>query len=125
MGLKVLAGDFQGDGWLYTLDTKQQPMFLKPDGLAGALTHRGEKVLLPGNIESLDVVTEENKKRFVGAAGWGLVGAAALGPLGALAGVLAGGRTKEVVVAVALKSGQRFLAQVDPATHKRLLALSF
>lgn len=81
-------------------------------------------VELTGNIQSLEIITEENKKKFIGTAGWGLVGAVALGPLGLLAGVLAGGNKKEICVACELKTGQKFIAVCDPKTHKKLLKAS-
>lgn len=119
--MKVIAGDFQEkDGWVFT----NLGMIFGRRTSPGAMTF-SEKVPLEGNVESVQVVTEDNKKSLMGAAGWGAVGALALGPVGLLAGLLGGGRHKEVVVAVTLKDGRRFLATVDPSTHKRLLALAF
>jgi hypothetical protein len=46
------------------------------------------------------LVTEENKKKFLSSAGWGLVGGALLGPVGLVAGALAGGNRKEISFAV-------------------------
>ena len=76
-------------------------------------------------IESVELVTEENQKKFVGSAGWGLVGLATLGPLGGLAGVLAGGNKKEVCFACKLKDGRNFLATADSRTYQAFLAASF
>jgi hypothetical protein len=73
-------------------------------------------------IKSADLVTEENKKSFVGAAGWGLVGDMAFGPLGMLAGVLLGGNKKEVCVAVEFYDGRRCMVITDPSGYQKLKA---
>ena len=69
-------------------------------------------------------MTEENKKKFLSSAGWGLVGAALFGPVGLLAGALAGGNRKEIAFAVYLKDGRKFLAVADPKTYQQIVAAS-
>jgi len=81
----------------------------------------GEKLY----VESVELVTEENKKKFVGAGGWGLVGVLTLGPLGALAGILTGGNQTEVCFAVRSKNGKKFLAKGDLKLYQKLLAEAF
>lgn len=78
---------------------------------------------LAGNIASIQPVTEENKKSFIGKAGWGLVGGLALGGVGAIAGLLAGGNKKEIVIAITMKSGENIMATVDQDTFKWLLGI--
>jgi hypothetical protein len=63
------------------------------------------------DIESVVVATEENLKSMGGAIGWGLVGGLALGGIGALAGILAGGRSKDVTFICKLKDGRKFMAK--------------
>jgi len=77
---------------------------------------------LKGNISSVEMVTEANKKKFIGAAGWGLVGLAALGPVGALAGVLVGGNKKEVCFACYLKDGRKILVKADAGLYQKIVA---
>lgn len=78
---------------------------------------------LVGNIASLQTVTEENKKSFIGKAGWGLVGGVALGGVGAIAGLIAGGNKKEIVIALSMKTGENVMATVDQDTFKWLLGI--
>ena len=70
-------------------------------------------------------VTEENKKRIISATGWGVVGGLTFGPLGALAGLVFGGRRKEYCVACYLNDGRKFLAVVDNEGYKSLLSTCF
>jgi hypothetical protein len=77
------------------------------------------------NIETVDIITEENQKNFIGAAGWGLVGSLALGPLGLISGVLAGGNKKQILIACKLKDGSKFIAEVDSTLYKAILSNSF
>ena len=87
-------------------------------------TYPFKYVPIVGNIANITQVTEENKKSFTGSAAWGLVGALALGGIGALAGVLAGGNSKELLVAIQLKSGENILGTVDMETFKWLVGVA-
>lgn len=62
-------------------------------------------------IASFDVVTSENRASFFGKVGWGAVGAVALGPIGLLAGVLAGGNKKDRVMAFEFSDGRKALVK--------------
>lgn len=77
------------------------------------------------DIKNIEIVTEETKKKFIGSAGWGLVGGLALGPLGLIAGILAGGNKKEILIACELKNDKRFIAIVDSKLYKNLLSVSY
>lgn len=79
---------------------------------------------LVGNIDNIEVVTEENKKKFISSAGWGLLGGALLGPIGLIAGALAGGNKKEIAFSVFLKDGRKFLAIADIKTYQAIVAAS-
>jgi hypothetical protein len=61
-------------------------------------------------IESIEIVTEENATRIGGLVGWGVAGATLLGPVGLLAGLLRGGKGKDVTFICKLKDGRKFLA---------------
>ncbi len=80
-------------------------------------------VSLAGNIASIQPITEDNKKSIIGKAGWGVAGALALGGVGALAGVLAGGNKKEMLIAMEMKSGEKIVADVNSDTFKMLYGL--
>jgi hypothetical protein len=75
-------------------------------------------------IKSVELVTSQNQKKFVGAAGWGLVGMAVLGPVGGLAGVLASGNRTQICFACQLHNGRRFLATADSKVYEAFLAAS-
>lgn len=82
-----------------------------------------EEVLLK-DIQ-FEIATEENVKKMTGTIGWGAVGAIALGPVGLMAGLLLGGRKKEVTFIGQISDGRRFLATTDNATYVKLCAGSF
>ena len=77
------------------------------------------------NIEREEIMTEESKKSFIGAAGIGIVGGFFLGPLGLIPGALAGGNNKEVCFACYLKDGKKFMAVTDPKVYQKIAALAF
>ena len=84
-----------------------------------------KETILNNNIEKIELMTEEKAKSFLGAAGLGIVGGLVLGPLGALAGVLAGGNKKEICFACYLKDGKKFMAVSDAKTYQKIAALAF
>jgi hypothetical protein len=77
------------------------------------------------DVEEVSVATEENVKRVGGTVGWGAVGAIALGPIGLLAGLLLGGRGKDVTFILKLKDGRKMLATTDSKTFTKLAAMAF
>lgn len=74
-------------------------------------------------LDKVQVITEENKKSIISATGWGMLGGITFGPLGALAGLVFGGRYKEHYIACYLKDGRKFLAIVDNEALIRLKSL--
>jgi hypothetical protein len=54
-----------------------------------------------------------------------VAGAVLLGPLGLLAGVLVGGRKKEITFVAKLKDGRKFLGTPDSKTFTQLQAAVF
>ncbi|MFN3474053.1 MAG: hypothetical protein ACK4ZW_08415 [Blastomonas sp.] len=76
-------------------------------------------------IASVDIATEESVKRVGGTVGWGVAGAVVLGPIGLLAGLLIGGRGKDVTFVAVLKDGRKMLATTDAKTFTRLQAAVF
>ncbi len=76
-------------------------------------------------IETIETASEESVKRLGGTVGWGLVGGALLGPVGLLAGLLAGGRGKDVTFVAKFKDGRKLLATTDNKTFTALQAACF
>jgi proteasome assembly chaperone (PAC2) family protein len=83
------------------------------------------KVDLAEKLNKVEIVTEENKKSIISATGWGILGGITFGPLGALTGLVFGGRRKEHYVACYLNDGRKFLAVVDSEALLRLQSLCF
>jgi len=114
MTIKVHAGDWGettagfGPGWT----GKYRIIF--PKGVFAT----GNQYFVDTDISSCEVVTEENKKRLLGTAGWGAAGAVLLGPVGLLAGLLLGGKGKDVTFVCEFKDGKRILATTDDKTFK-------
>lgn len=74
-------------------------------------------------IENVELLTEENKKRILSALGWGAAGLL-IHPVGAVAGLVFGGRTKEVSYVIYLTDGRNYLVKSDVGTFQRVKALS-
>lgn len=77
------------------------------------------------SLRSVQLASEESVKKMAGAVGWGAVGALALGPIGLLAGVLAGGNKKKVTFIAEFKDGRKLLASTDSKTFTQIQAACF
>lgn len=84
----------------------------------------GETIPL-SELESIEVASEESVKKIGGTIGWGAAGALVLGPVGLLAGLLLGGKKKEVTFVAKLKDGRKFLATADSGIFTKLKAAVF
>ena len=114
--IKVLAGDFiKGDGQFswgsLVLKTK-------------AHSWVGETIAA-SELETVEVATEESVKKIGGTVGWGVAGAVLLGPAGLLAGLLLGGRKKEITFVARFKDGRKLMATTDSKTFTKLQAACF
>ncbi|MDD5211465.1 MAG: hypothetical protein PHV62_03555 [Sulfuricurvum sp.] len=113
----VHAGDFlEGDGELgmfsvLQLKTKEHPWV-------------GESIHL-SMLETVDMANEENVKKVAGTVGWGVAGAVVLGPVGLLAGLLLGGKKKDITFIAKFKDGRKLLATTDSKTFTKLQAAVF
>ena len=81
-----------------------------------------DRYVFKRDIAKVEPASEENVKRLGGTLGWGAAGGLLLGPVGLLAGLLAGGRHKEVTFICVFKDGKRIFATADNKTYVRLLA---
>jgi hypothetical protein len=114
--IKVHAGDFlKADGQL-----SFGSLVLKTDA------HRilGESIPLAA-LDSVEIATEESVKKLGGTLGWGVAGGVLLGPVGLLAGLLTGGRKKEVTFVAKFKDGRKFMGTTDSKSFTKLQAACF
>jgi hypothetical protein len=75
--------------------------------------------------KEVGIATEENVKKLGGTVGWGIAGGLLLGPVGLLAGLLMGGRKKEVTFVCKFKDGRKFLGTTDSKTWTEIMAARF
>jgi len=76
-------------------------------------------------VDILEIASEENVKKMGGTVGWGIAGAALLGPLGLLAGLLLGGKSKQVTFICQFKDGRKFLAIAHQKIYTKIQAAIF
>lgn len=100
--MKVLGGDWPA-GCNVSLQQHKIPELL----FKGSLW-KGVPV---DQIESAELVTQENHTSILAKIGWGAIGAGAFGPVGLLAGVLGGGNRTSMVMAVKFKDGRSVLLE--------------
>ena len=120
--IKVHAGDIDKGTWQFT------GMFGTSIMTRASTTGhmwKGETYNFATDVERVEMLDEEKVKKLAGTAGWGLVGAALLGPLGAIGGILLGGNKKEVVFACYFKDGRKFMATTDSKTFTKISAALF
>lgn len=79
---------------------------------------------LRGRVAAVQAIREEEGKSFLKATAAGLAGGALVGPVGALAGVAAGGNTSQMLFMVTTHQGAQFLAKGDPKIYELLVAES-
>lgn len=113
---KVLGGDFPSNTNYSGLMGIHQ--LIIPTGF-----FKSDSVMLDHHIVEIEQITEENKTSVLGKAGWGTVGALALGPLGFLAGVFLGGKSQSVYFVCKLDDGRQFMAEADKATYMEIYSV--
>ena len=116
--MKIHAGDFGKGTGSYIFGSFGFP-WQPGDGFSAG------KSRPVSDLRSIDVATEDSVKRIGGTVGWGVVGATLLGPVGLLAGLIAGGRGKDVTFVAQFKDGTKFLATVDAKTYTKIQASLF
>lgn len=118
--LKVHAGDFTTGKNSQFLNG----VFLMDTGKRGFFGVKWERIPAT-ELAEVEEASEESVKRLGGTVGWGLAGAALLGPVGLLAGLLAGGRGKDVTFAATFKDGRRLLASAPAKAFTAMRAKVF
>lgn len=76
-------------------------------------------------LATVEVASEDSVKKIGGTIGWGVAGALVLGPVGMLAGLLVGGKKKEVTFIATFKDGRKLMATTDNGTFIKLQAAVF
>lgn len=122
MLMKILGGDWPAG---HNAALKRAHFTLRIEGVQLWRSALSSDVMPLDQIESVDLVTQENKTSVLGKAGWGAVGAIALGPLGLLAGVLGGGNKSMMIMAVKFKNGRKVLLQGKSKDMQPLLGAAF
>lgn len=115
--IKIHAGDFPRGKASFAFSSITFP-WKAGDGFGG------ESVSL-SELAEVDQASEASVKRIGGTVGWGVVGAAVLGPLGMLAGLVAGGKGQDITFVAKLKDSRKFLATADSKTFNKLKAAVF
>lgn len=82
---------------------------------------RGETISA-ARIASLEIADEETTRSFLGTAGMAALGTVLLGPVGLLAGALAGGKKKSVTFIAEFNDGRQLLATTDSGTFTAIRA---
>lgn len=122
--LKVHAGDFitispshlYVKGWgggagTFLLATQERQFKLK-----------NTESILSSELEYLALASEENVKRLGGTIGWGTLGGLLLGPAGLLAGLLLGGKNKNITFLAKFMDGRKMVASTDQKTWAEIQA---
>lgn len=81
-------------------------------------------IVRPNQITRLEIATEDSIKSMTGTLGWGAAGGLILGPIGLLAGLLLGGKKKEIAFICQLSDGRKFMAITEPRYFQQLQALT-
>ncbi len=110
----VHAGDFEGEGIVVS-----KSLYIKSKA-----TNKKESILFQ-QFETVDIASEDTVKKAGGTIGWGAVGALTLGPVGMLAGLLLGGKKKEVTFVATLKDGRKLMATTNNKSFVQLQAAVF
>lgn len=114
--IKVHAGDFLKEDGNFSFGSLQ--LKTKEHWIIGEIIHSSE-------LKVVEAASEESVKRIGGTVGWGVAGAAILGPVGLLAGLLAGGRGKDVTFVAEFKDGRKLMGTTDSKTFTALKAACF
>ena len=85
---------------------------------------KSRKVSLNDHLTAVEHITEENTYSILGKAGWGTLGAIALGPVGLLAGLVLGGNSVELCCACKLDTGEEFLVSCETEECQKLKSLA-
>ena len=109
--IKILAGDFPKGNCDYIAGNFNFGLFTKN--------------ISDKQLDTVEIATEESVKRIGGTIGWGITGGVVLGHVGLLAGLLLGGKGKNITFVAQFKNGKKFMASTDSKTFSKLQAITF
>ena len=114
---EVLAGDWKtGPAGIATKMNGSLKQLVLPKGWL-----RYDRIK-PHQIESVEIITQENQTSVIGKVAWGAAGSVALGGLGLLAGVVGGGNKNKATAIVTLVDGRSALVSGDSRSIQLLAA---
>lgn len=116
--IKVHAGSFREKGSHQYLN---RFFLMETNSKKFGIIDRREKIHV-SNLAELEIASEENVKKMAGTVGWGIAGGLVLGPVGLLAGLLMGGKKKEVTFVAKFKDNRKMLATTDNKTYLQITA---
>jgi hypothetical protein len=125
----IHAGDMnKGEGMVRTIPKpllSKKPygrQFILPNskGKLGIM-HKNEDLLWPHDFAEIEIASEEAVIRMGGTIGWGAAGAALLGPVGLLAGLLLGGKKDEVTFVAKLNDGRKLMGVMEKKDYSVVL----
>jgi|ETNmetMinimDraft_13_1059891.scaffolds.fasta_scaffold19951_2 hypothetical protein len=113
-------------GWLkiqYSSDEDSIPTWKQWALMGNYLKYNNKNTyrIFLNKVTTIDIITEENKKKVMGTLVGGAAGLLLLGPLGAIGGLLLGGNKNMVNIAVGLNDDRHFVASCTAKTHLALL----
>ncbi len=79
---------------------------------------------LKENISAVELINQKNQSSFLGKVGWGILGNALFGGVGAIAGVLCGGNETALICAIEVYPSWKLVAQLDEEAYKDLRSLA-
>jgi len=120
--IKVLAGDLDNGSWEYSSMFGTSVMSRASTAKS---IWKGERYNLITDVANIEQLTEEKVKKLAGTALWGVAGAALLGPIGAIGGMMLGGNKTEIAFTCNLKDGRKFMATTDSKTWQKIMASRF
>ena len=115
----IIGGDF-GTNMTGSIETTLSGKFKHVSILRG-LTLRPVKIAAK-DLDTVEILTDENKISVLGGIGWGIAGTLIAGPIGLLVGGLLGANKKQHTVLVKLRSGKSFLANCNGNEYGQLTA---
>lgn len=116
---KIHAGDF-GDNNQGVFRPHDKTFHMPKDG---AMFRKVK--YSPADVEACEVASEESVKRLGGTVGWGVAGSVLLGPVGLLAGLLAGGRGKDVTFVIKFRDGKKALCTAKSKHYREIQSALF
>lgn len=119
--IEIYAGDFK-PGKLSQLGWVRRGIFAREEMLIMDVGSRAREKIPLSQIAEIEKASAESVNRLGGAIGWGIAGDALFGPVGLLAGLVAGSRGTNVDFVCKLADDRKFIATAPAKTFSKLRA---